>query len=716
MTEPFTPAPHHDVLLLLVQIAVLLFTARAFGEIALRFGQPSVVGEILAGVVLGPSLLSGVFPGLGAWIVPQTPESGYLLEVVSMLGAMFLLLITGLETDLGLIRRHARTALGASLMGVVFTFSGGFLMGLTLPGFLLADPSQRTVFALFVAVSLVISSVPVIAKVLMELKLMRRDISQTLLAAGMSDDTIGWVLLSIVAGVASAGAMNPAVVGQALASVAVFLLLSFTIGRWIVKRSLDFVQDEVKSAHRLLTLVVVLTFGWGAVTQALELEALLGAFVIGVLFAQLPRLPAEVTDHLEKITIGIFAPLFFAVVGLKMNLQSLFSSWELIGIALAFLAVATVTKVTGTYLGARLIGRQGHWNALSFGAGINARGAMGIIVASVGLDLGLLTQEMFTIILLMAIVTSLMAPPALRWVLAHVVPEKQELKRLKQEELAEESVVAKIHRVLLPARRRDQSKGVHGVESHILRKMSTGSDFSVTLLNVSSGAEKERGSAFLDRLGERFSEVELTKKVVASGDPAKAILAEAEKDYDLMILGATEKTRSGALFHPIVDEMVRMAPCPTLVVKGGEVGDEWHPGRILVPTNGSPPSRHAAEIAFLLAKDSDQEVLILHVLADRPGAERLGQLERMARRQRESARQFVEELTELGELQEVRVRGEVRPAADPEHGILDAVEAGGIELIVMGTDLRPGSERLYLGPRVEVILAGASCPVVVVNA
>ncbi|MGH7458217.1 MAG: cation:proton antiporter [Longimicrobiaceae bacterium] len=715
MTEPFTPAPHHDVLLLLVQIAVLLFTARAFGEIALRFGQPSVVGEILAGVVLGPSLLSGVFPGLGAWIVPQTPESGYLLEVVSMLGAMFLLLITGLETDLGLIRRHARTALGASLMGVVFTFSGGFLMGLTLPGFLLADPSQRTVFALFVAVSLVISSVPVIAKVLMELKLMRRDISQTLLAAGMSDDTIGWVLLSIVAGVASAGAMNPAVVGQALASVAVFLLLSFTIGRWIVKRSLDFVQDEVKSAHRLLTLVVVLTFGWGAVTQALELEALLGAFVIGVLFAQLPRLPAEVTDHLEKITIGIFAPLFFAVVGLKMNLQSLFSSWELIGIALAFLAVATVTKVTGTYLGARLIGRQGHWNALSFGAGINARGAMGIIVASVGLDLGLLTQEMFTIILLMAIVTSLMAPPALRWVLAHVVPEKQELKRLKQEELAEESVVAKIHRVLLPARRRDQSKGVHGVESHILRKMSTGSDFSVTLLNVSSGAEKERGSAFLDRLGERFSEVELTKKVVASGDPAKAILAEAEKDYDLMILGATEKTRSGALFHPIVDEMVRMAPCPTLVVKGGEVGDEWHPGRILVPTNGSPPSRHAAEIAFLLAKDSDQEVLILHVLADRPGAERLGQLERMARRQRESARQFVEELTELGELQEVRVRGEVRPAADPEHGILDAVEAGGIELIVMGTDLRPGSERLYLGPRVEVILAGASCPVVVVN-
>src|SRR5690606_2881134 len=112
---PFTSAPHHDVLALLVQVAVLLLTARAFAEVAQRLGQPSVVGEILAGIVLGPSLLSGLFPAVGSWIIPSTPVNGYLLEFASLTGALFLLLITGLETDLALIRRHARTAMGVSL-------------------------------------------------------------------------------------------------------------------------------------------------------------------------------------------------------------------------------------------------------------------------------------------------------------------------------------------------------------------------------------------------------------------------------------------------------------------------------------------------------------------------------------------------------------------------------------------------------------------------
>ncbi|HEX8384574.1 MAG TPA: cation:proton antiporter, partial [Rubricoccaceae bacterium] len=117
--EPFTAASHHDVLVLLVQVAVLLFSARALGEVAQRLGQPSVVGEILAGILLGPSLLSTFVPAAGAWIVPQTEVSGYLLEVVSMIGVMLLLLVTGLETDLSLIRKHARTATGASLGGIV---------------------------------------------------------------------------------------------------------------------------------------------------------------------------------------------------------------------------------------------------------------------------------------------------------------------------------------------------------------------------------------------------------------------------------------------------------------------------------------------------------------------------------------------------------------------------------------------------------------------
>lgn len=249
MNSPFTAAPHHDVLVLLFQIALLLFAARAMGEIAQRMRQPSVVGEILAGIILGPSLISGIFPAVGAWIVPQGAVGGYLLEVVSLLGALFLLLITGLETDLGLIRQHARTAIGVSFGGILVTFGTGFALGWYLPEDLLAQPGQghRLVFSLFVATAMSISAIPVIAKVLMDMNLMRRDIGQTIIAAGMSDDTVGWILLSIVAGLAGTGVITGESVFRAVGSVVLFLLVSFTVGRWLVKRLLDLVQDEVRA-------------------------------------------------------------------------------------------------------------------------------------------------------------------------------------------------------------------------------------------------------------------------------------------------------------------------------------------------------------------------------------------------------------------------------------------------------------------------------------
>src|SRR5690554_2381303 len=225
MTEVFTAAPHHDVLALIIQIAVLLLAARGLGEVAQRLNQPSVVGEILAGILLGPSLLSGLVPGLGEWIIPQTEVQGYLLEVVSLIGVMFLLLITGLETDLALIRRQAKAAAGSSIGGILVTFTSGFLLGTFLPDSLLADPDRRIVFALFIATAMSISAIPVIAKVLMDLNLMRRDIGQTIIASGMSDDTVGWVLLSIVAGLAGTGAITAGSVFRAVGSVGLFLVL-----------------------------------------------------------------------------------------------------------------------------------------------------------------------------------------------------------------------------------------------------------------------------------------------------------------------------------------------------------------------------------------------------------------------------------------------------------------------------------------------------------
>lgn len=726
----FTAAPHHDVLVLLIQIALLLFTARALGEVAQRAGQPAVVGEILAGILLGPSLLSGLFPALGAWILPHSPTQGYLLEVVSLFGVMFLLLITGLETDLALIRRQARTAMGASLGGILVPFGSGFLLGQYLPTELLADPSQRLVFALFIATAMSISAIPVIAKVLMDLRLMRRDIGQTIIAAGMTDDALGWMLLSVVVGLVSGAAVTAGTVLWSVAKVVGFIAFSFTAGRWLVRRSLGFVQDRVVSSHRLLTLVVVFTFGWGALSQGLGLEAMLGAFVVGILFGQMPRLPQEVRHSVERIAIGIFAPIFFGVAGLKVDLQSLLDP-RLLAIAVIVILVACFGKVVGGYAGARLLGGRDHWTALSFGVGLNARGAMEIIIATIGLSLGILTQEMFSIIVLMAITTSLMAPPALRWTLKHVRPEEQELRRLKQEELAETSLVAQVRRVLLPVRCRTQERrAILSLEAHLLGRLRARAPLAVTLLGVVDACDRDAGTEFMDRLISRFPSMEISRKLVVGRDAGEAILDEARKGYDLLILGASDTGGTEELFNPMVDYVVRLAPCPTLIVKGRLSAYRWPPKRILVPTNGSAAARQAVDVAFALASaegargrsgngGGDGEatrVRILNVVLEEGRRYRVDATGSELQRDLGTARALVEELSTRGELQGIETERDVRTGADVDAVLLLVAEEAAADLIVLGTDLRVGSDRLFLGPRVGAVLKHAPCPVVVVNA
>ena len=429
----FTAAPHGDVLAVLVQIAVLLLAARLLGGASQALGQPAVVGELLAGIVLGPSLVSGVFPAIGAWIVPQTPVAGHLLELVGLLGAIFLLVVTGLETDLPLIRRQSRVALGVAAGGLAVPLVTGTALGFWLPDELLADPGRRTLFAAFVATAMSISAIPVIAKILMDLGLLRREVGQTILAAAMIDDTTGWILLSLIAGLAAGEAVSADALFRAVGSIALVLALTATVGQWLVRRGCDWIDTAGVSSDRTLTLVIVLVFGWSALTHALRLEPVLGAFLMAILLGREPRVTEAVRRQLHDLALAIFAPIFFAIAGLKVGLGTL-ADPRIAAIALLVIAVATFGKVAGAYAGARWIGRADHWTALAYGAGLNARGAMEIIVATIGFSLGILSQTMFSIIVLMAMATSLMAPFALRWSLrrAEAAAAEPDLSRTQQ--------------------------------------------------------------------------------------------------------------------------------------------------------------------------------------------------------------------------------------------------------------------------------------------
>jgi Kef-type K+ transport system membrane component KefB/nucleotide-binding universal stress UspA family protein len=715
--EIFFAALHNDILKLLIQISVLLITARFLGEIVQKLGQPSVLGEILAGIILGPSLLGNLFPFIHGWIIPVTEIQKSLLDVITLIGAMFLLLITGLETDLPLIKHHAKKALATALGGLIVPFAAGYIFSLYIPDELLVDSSQRIIFALFLATAISLSAIPVIAKVLIDLKLIRRDIGQITIAAGMVDDTAAWILLSIVLGLMGGEAVTTGTIAYSFGKVIIFIGLSFFLGRIIVKYLIAFTQNRIKSRDKILTLIIVFTFSLGAIAQAIRLEAVLGAFIAGIIFAQLPSIPKESIEKIESTTFGIFAPIFFASAGLKVNLLDLFQT-DLIRIGSSLVIIAIFSKIIGAYIGARLLTKTDHWTALSFGAGLNARGAIQIIVATIGLSFGILSQEIYSLIIITAVVTSLMSPVMLRWTLSHVKPEDAEIKRLQQEELLKDNLLNRVHRVLLPVRKREINQATFSklIEARILERLGRKTDLSVTLFTISDEKEKAESQKFLDTLGGIFTMFPINKKVVISNNTLESILDEVRKDYDLLIVGATERNKnSDMLFNPIVDNLVRLSPCPSIVVQSSDVSDDWMPSRILVPTNGSLASKRAAEVAFGIAFHEHDQVHILNVVESKEGYSSLDIEGSLKERRLTFAHQTVEELKRLGESLKVNTFTEIEVGEEPDAVILKMSSENNFDLIVLGTDIKPGTDKLYLGPRVERILNNCTCPVLVVN-
>ncbi len=714
METPFAAAPHHDVLVLLVQIAVLLATARLLGEVAQRLKQPSIVGELLAGIVLGPSMLSGWFPALGNWLVPHTPTGGHLLEEVSMFGALFLLLLTGLEMDLQLVKLRARTAIAVSLGGIATSFSAGFALAWILPDSLVGTGDSRIVFSLFVAITLAISAIPVVAKVLMDLDALRRDVGQTIIAAGMSDDTIGWILLSVVLALADTGQLDAATIGLTLGKVLGFIAVSFLVVWPLVERVLNGVQDRGVSRDRITSLVVVLMFAWAAATQALHIEAALGAFLMGVLLGQMRRLPHDVVEKIETLSLSIFAPIFFASAGLKVDLKALMEP-RLLAITLAVIAVATGGKVIGTYLGARYLGGRPHWNSLAYGAALNARGAMAILIAPIGLRLGIISTEMFSVIVVMAIVTSLMAPPALRFVLNRLEPDAAEKERLKREELREASRLGRITRALVPVRvRPDGAAATQSVEAFVLDQLEHG--LAITLFTVVPANERARAQEFLASMRKLFPHRDVTTRVVVGDDPTGPILEEAARDYDLVVVGAPERQADGeVVFNRVIDTVIRTSPCATMVISGQHFAQHFPLKRILVPSGGSSAARSAAELAFLLVRGTEAEVNVLHVCEVHPGYVP-GEESRLNDRLVEAAHEGIASLEAMGRTYGVRVDAAVRFADSVEAEVLRRIERDRVDLLILGTDVMLGTNRLFLGPRVERLITEARCPVLLLNA
>lgn len=728
MTEVIEPLGEHEVVVLLLQICLLLATARGLGLLAQRVNLPSVVGELTAGVVLGPSLLGAISPGAFVALVPQDPAQFHLLEVVSLLGVLMLLVMTGMETDLELIASKGRSAAAISLFGIVVPFATGVLLGQYLPEQFIADPSQRLVFSLFLGTAMGISAIPVIAKVLIEMNVVRRDIGQVTLAAGMIDDTIGWILLSLVAGLARSGVVDLGSVVQSLLAVVIVVGFAFTLGRRLAHRLFRALDAAGGGDAMRITVLMVLVFGYGALTHHLGIEAVLGAFLVGIVVGQLRQFGRQARHVFETITLGVFAPIFFAASGLRVDLTAL-ADPAVFGIGMLVLAVAIAGKFVGAALGGRISG-MGKWESLSLGAGMNARGAIEIIVATVGLSLGILTQEMYTIVLMVAIVTSLMAPPILRATLKRVPMSPEEEQRLASDEQRAASFLGNVHRVLLPTRGGENSL----TAATLLSGVVSDEDVEVTALGVlpSRGAMDESSAA--DALAEAERNLDAVDDVLRQlsnserrrvlqhqeGHVHETILREAEKGYDLVVLGASEPeppqngSRRGLFGGGITDRLLQEVSAPILLVRAAMSS---HPTlreggiqRILLPTTGTATGRHATELAAAVARHQGAEVLVLHVTST-PALVPVGPDE-----QRTVAHALVHsERDALQTMGVMDVATTVGEDPHPDRAILEAAATHHVDLIVLSASRRAVSQRAFLGHQTEAVLRGARCSVAVVT-
>ncbi|HEU5001645.1 MAG TPA: cation:proton antiporter [Actinomycetota bacterium] len=724
------PLGGHELLLLLVQFGLLLGVARALGEGARRLRMPSVVGELLAGLVLGPSILGALAPRVETTLFPGTVEQVHLLEVISWVGVIMLLILTGLETDIGLILRKGKGALAISAGGILVPFGAGIALASALSSQYVAHAHQRGVFMLFVGTAMSISAIPVIAKVLMDMQIIRRDVAQITLAAGMIDDTVGWILLSVVSGLALKGALNLGTAAQSILSVLLVFVLSLTVGRRVVAIIIRAVDNHIGGPLAKITSLALIALAMASLTQLLGLEAVLGAFLAGILVGQVKRFDHEVRDTFGTVALGIFAPVFFALSGLRVDLREL-ATPSVLAVGLLVLAVAILGKFIGVYAGARL-SRLSHWESLSLGASMNARGAMEIIVATIGLSLGVLTSRMYSIILLTAIVTSLMAPPLLRWALGHVEMGEEEIERLKTESLRKESFVANLRRVLLPM----TADASCAVAADLVRSMIGDEEVEITTLRL----EPEEPSDADEDLEEELVALELAdqpntralKRRTPDG-AAAAVLAEAEKGYDLLVVGtdallsrAAARGEAAAvadiddedapLFSPYVDELIQKSPCPVFIVSSPD--RDWpapstgNRTNILLPVWGHHGVSRGAEVAFSIARSQKAVVDILHPVEG--SRWRLLRSGGTSRRAEAIGRDLVARLAEFAGRVGATVETEVAVAENPERKVVEVARKRAA-LIVLETTRAPVSRRAFFGHDIDYLLQHAPCPVALIT-
>lgn len=403
----------HDIMIMFLALAVLLGAAKIAGEVMQKIDQPSVLGEILAGILLGPTVLGHFKPGVYGFLFPSTGSMPIVLDTVTTIGVVFFLLTAGLEIDLRSIFRQGKSALLVSFCGVIVPFGLGFSSAAFFPRFLGAQRgADPMIFSLFVGTALSISALPVIAKILIDLNLLRSEMGTVVMSSAMFDDLVGWILFSAILGMMNLGGHTTGSVKRTIILVVAFAVLALTVGRWVIDKLLPHIQAHTTWPGGVLGFIFTLTLCSAAFAEYAGIHAVFGAFIAGIAIGGSTHLRARTAEQIRQIVMNVFAPFFFASIGLRTNFVTNFN----LHVTSVILLVACLGKLLGAGGGARLSGMDAR-TSWGVGLAMNARGAMEMILGLLALQYGLIRERMFVALVVMALFTSLVSAPALHFLI-----------------------------------------------------------------------------------------------------------------------------------------------------------------------------------------------------------------------------------------------------------------------------------------------------------
>ncbi|MCQ3805250.1 MAG: cation:proton antiporter [Acidimicrobiia bacterium] len=709
----------HQVFVFLIQLTLLVGSARLLGGIANKLRQPPVVGQLVAGVLIGPSVLGQFYPDTFEWIFSDSTV-GSVIYGLAWLAVIMVLVVIGYETDLGIIMRLRKAAINVSAGAFLVPLVVVGLVALLTPSSFIGDTS-RGLYAAFMALALSVAALPVVAKILLDLGMLRRNFGQVTLAVSMTMDSVGWLILAGLAGVAQEG-FEPSRLLTSLGGLVLFVALAATIGKWALNHAMRLALRSGWNLQAALTVSLVAAIGGGAITHVLGLEAILGAFIVGIILATLRYQIGEVRHVLEVMTDSFFAPIFFAFSGLRVDISLLGSPSAIIW-TVVLIVLAVAAKVFGTLVGARRAGlsfREG----LALGSGLSALGAMGIVVALVGLSLGVLSDTGYTVIVLAAIITSLVAPIMLKLAVREMEAGEEEQSRLESEAIRSQAQILGSERILLPTR-----GGANSVYAANQIKILF-PEAEVTVLAVAGqpgswvkrliGAHEEQSQGpeeVMTALGSDRHRLIRRKR----RDPADAILNEAALGYDLVVLGATERTEESEVFSSVIDRVLAKLRLPTLIFRYPSADQQsaipdsvsLDVNRVLLSVESNRASRAAEEIAYSLAAHNDGLVLALHLIAE--AADGPFHFDMLSSAQNYMAgMELLEESVTFGERLGARVNADVKPVAQPEGDLVQTANTGNWDLLVMGATSRPLTNRPFFGYGMSYILKYVTIPMVIV--